>query len=164
MDRIALLTCLETKMDDKGTYNAVAEALRQTVEGDDFSSPKAMLRRMTAEDACRKLPGAPYSIATQTLHAAYWNQIWLARLKGEKRPNMLKDWRVPPPNEWPTVRSSFLAGLEEALSIAHMDPLDHKMRSDESARNTLLAISVHTAYHVGQIFLLKRMLRISREG
>ena len=140
-------------------YNPIAEALRQTIEGDDFSSPKAMVSRMKAEDASREVPGAPYDIATQVLHADFWNRIWLARLRGEKRPNMLKDWRVPSPEEWDDIRSAFFKNLDAARAIAEAEPFTHSMKSDESAKNTLLAISVHTAYHLGQIYLLKRMMK-----
>ena len=37
------------------------------------------------------------------------------------------------------------------------------MKTDEAACKNLLAIAVHTAYHLGQITLLKRIARSGKE-
>ncbi|MEO7454047.1 MAG: hypothetical protein ABIV13_04720, partial [Fimbriimonadales bacterium] len=74
-------------------------------------------------------------------------------------PDMKKDWRVPNPEEWERIRKELTATVEEAYAIATAKPFKHKMKSDEAACRTLLAIAVHTAYHLGQISLLKRMAR-----
>ena len=142
-------------MDPKTAY----DALRQIWEGDDIPAPKAMLARMKGADAAKKLPGAPYSLLTNLAHTDFWNRIWLARLKNEKRPNMLKDWRVPAASEFEDLRASFLEGIEEAMRIALSSPFRHEMKSDDVAVRTLNTMAVHTAYHCGQMNLLKRMSR-----
>ena len=135
------------------------EALRQVMEGMDFQPP-AKLVNIGAGKACSKLEGAPYSIATNVWHCDYWNRLWLARLTGEKRPAKniwAEDWQVPAESDWPEVKSRFLANLDRALQIAKSEPFEHRMKSDEAAIKTLNQIAVHTAYHVGQIALLKRL-------
>ena len=122
-------------------------------------APASVLRGIKPEDAAKLPPGFKYSLLTLVEHTDFWQRIWLAGLRGGKRPDMTKDWRIPSPEEWPTVRQSFLGGLEEAVAIASAEPFVHKKRSDENAVNTLLKIAVHDAYHVGQFVLLKRAVR-----
>lgn len=137
----------------------VAEALRQVMEGDDFYGPKPTVSRVTADNAVKTPATFPYSIATNALHTVFWNRIWLARLQGKKRPNILEDWRVPDAEEWSLIRQDLVKTVEDAHKIASSKPFVHAMKSDEAACKTLLAIAVHTAYHLGQINLIKRVAR-----
>jgi hypothetical protein len=141
----------------------VAEALRQVMRGEDFYGPKAAVSRVRQETANATLPNCPYTIATNAEHALFWNKIWLARLNNTKRPNMLKDWRVPEPDEWDRIRRELVESVEEAYRIASSKPFKHSMKTDEAACKNLLAIAVHTAYHLGQITLLKRIARSGKE-
>jgi hypothetical protein len=143
---------------DPGT---VAEALRQVLEGDDFAGPRAMTRGVSETTAARQNEDAPYSILINAEHALFWNRIWLARLEGSKRPNMLEDWRTPAPQEWKRIRTELTESVERAFRIASAKPFMHGMKSEDAACRTLLAIAVHTAYHLGQINLLKRIARKS---
>ena len=144
----------------------VAETLRQVIEGMDFQPP-AKLVNLKAEKACVQSEGMPYSIATNVWHCDYWNRLWLARLTGEKRPAKniwAEDWQVPTESDWNEVRARFLANIDRAWEIARSEPFLHRMKSDEEAVKVLNQIAVHTAYHVGQIALLKRLMRISSRG
>ena len=60
---------------------------------------------------------------------------------------------------WEETKARFLANFQRAVEIAHAEPFTHKAKSDEVAVRTLLKISNHNAYHLGQIYLLKRLLR-----
>lgn len=138
-----------------------AEALRQVVEGHDFSSPRGLLRSIKADMAVTIPPGTPYSIATNVAHAQIWQNVWLCRLRGEKLPRVLmgKDFPVVSAKDWPTVRREFCEGLEEAFAIACREPFAHGAKDDETAIRNLFKIANHGSYHIGQIALLKRMLR-----
>jgi hypothetical protein len=142
---------------------AVVEALRQIIEGADIPPPRSLLS-MTAKRAATKLPEMPYSILTNLAHANFWQQLWLDRLAGKRARSFLEDWKTPPLEEWPVIREQFLTGLERAIEIARSDPFDHKMKSDAVAIKTLLQIVVHDAYHIGQINLLKRQLRLGAKS
>lgn len=142
--------------------NCAAEALRQVIEGTDFASAKSALSGLSAESAATIPPGMSYSIATYVKHAILWHQIWLGRLKGEKRPSILDDWKAASVEEWSDLRTEFLEGLSEASRIASRKPFVHSMKTDAAAERVLLKIAIHDAYHVGQVVLLKRALRAAK--
>lgn len=139
--------------------NTIQEALRQVVEGEDFESAAAMLKVVKAEAATKILPGMPYSLATNVAHADIWNRVWLARLEGEPKLNPFPDFPIITPEDWPNIRASFLKTLTRAYEIATNEPFFHHCKTEESGQKTLLKIAVHSAYHLGQIKLLKRALR-----
>lgn len=139
----------------------VAEALRQVIEGTDFASAKRLVN-IKSGLACELRDGFPYSIATNIWHCDYWNRLWLARLQGTKRPAgniWAEDWQQPEPGDWKETKDRFLANLNLAHELASTQPFQHAMKSDEEAVKLLNQIAVHTAYHVGQVALLKRILR-----
>ncbi|RYG26378.1 DinB family protein [bacterium] len=129
--------------------NGVAETLRQIRDGRDFSPPKAILR-ISAERAVLRGPAWPYSIADNVAHTVYWQDLWLARLRGSKiNAVMGEDWPTVMPEGWSETRERFLRGLDEAIAIAEAGGEVH----------TLARIAHHNAYHVGQWALLKRLSR-----
>ena len=136
----------------------VVEALRQVVQGADFTPPAELLRTVKPAQAVAIAPGSPYSIATNVAHADIWNRLWLARLSGEKRFNPFPDFPVVAETDWPSVRDRFVGNLVAAQDIAEARS-KHSMKSDEAAAKVLLQIAVHTAYHLGQVRLLKRFMR-----
>lgn len=141
----------------------VAEALRQVIEGDDFASPRGLLRSIKAETAVIVPLGAPYSIATNVAHAKIWQEAWLCRLRGVQLPKIVmgQDFPEVSEKEWADVRKEFCDGLDQAYEIAQRDPFTHFAKDDEAAVRTLLRIAAHGAYHVGQVALLKRMITAS---
>lgn len=140
----------------------VQEALRQVVQGEDFQPASQLLKTVRAADATKRLPGMPYSLATNVEHADIWNRLWLGQLEGKKRFNPFPDFPVVDESEWSRTRDQFLANLERAYEIACAEPFEHRCRSDASAVKVLLKIAVHSAYHVGQMRLLKRALWLSK--
>lgn len=143
---------------------ALREVYRQLVQGLDFDGPDTLLRNVSAEQAVAKLPGWPYSIGTNVAHADHWQKIWLARLTGARAPKTFPDFPEVEPAEWEHVRRSFLLNLAQAQEIASAETFSHKMRDDATARKLLLQIALHNAYHLGQIKLLKRLLRASKQS
>lgn len=140
--------------------SAVIELYRQIWEGDDIPPPASLLRNIKQETAALKLPRMPYSILTNLEHADFWQRIWLGKLNGKRAESFMKDWRMPADTEWKAVKSSFLENFREAMRIAASEPFEHKMKSDEVAVRTLLQLAIHTSYHLGQVNLLKRELRL----
>ncbi len=140
------------------------EAIRQVLEGTDFDPADKVLGNLTPEQATTKLPGWPYSIATNLAHTDHWQRIWLARLEGTKRPKSFPDFPEISPEDWPEVRDQFLANFERTMAIAKAEPFEHQMKSDKVAVKILLEIAIHNAYHIGQMKLLKRLLRDNRHS
>jgi len=129
--------------------NGVAETLRQIRDGRDFSPPRSILR-ISPERAVLRLPTWPYSIADNVAHTVYWQDLWLARLRGAKiNAVMGEDWPTVAPERWTELRERFLSGLDEAIGIAESG----------GEVSTLARIAHHNAYHVGQWALLKRLRR-----
>jgi hypothetical protein len=139
----------------------VRELFRQIIDGTDIPAAESLLRNVTPEKAAIKLDNMPYSILTNLAHADFWQQIWLDRLHGKRARRITEDWKAPAAGEWPQVRASFLANLGRASEIAAAEGFDHRMKSDEIAIKTLLQIAIHDAYHLGQVNLLKRGLRLA---
>jgi hypothetical protein len=135
--------------------STVAEALRQLVEGEDFSTPREMLETIEPGMAATVPPGCPYSIATNVMHALLWQDLWVARLRGEAgtAPEPDQDFPAVTEAEWPAVRARFVDGLEEALALARSDSF-----APEPQGKILFQIVNHGAYHLGQVQLLKRIL------
>lgn len=140
----------------------VARMLTEIWEGGDIQPPRQLLSRMTAEQASECLPDSPYSLLTNLWHTVFWQENWLSRLRGGRAKDFTKDWYVPEAKEWPGLRDQFLSGFQEAMRIAESEPMDHKMKSDEAAVKQLLYIAIHSSYHLGQMNLLKRQLRLKR--
>ncbi len=137
--------------------NDVAETLRQIIVGRDFEP----VERIVIKDAMRavtRAPLCPYSIAENVAHANFWQQTWLAKLKGEPsiRVGPEGSWPQVSAEEWPSVRQEFLDGFGEAYEIARAEPFVHSMRTEEAALKVLSQIACHNAYHLGQVALLKR--------
>jgi len=137
----------------------IREALRQVVEGADFSPPAKLLSNVKGEQAAKIMPGLPYSLATNVAHTDIWNRLWLARLEGQPKFNPFPDFPPVPAEAWKETRDRFLVNLNRAYEISCAEPFSHRCASDEVAHRLLLKIAVHTAYHVGQFALLKRALR-----
>jgi uncharacterized damage-inducible protein DinB len=139
--------------------SGLAEAFTHLIVGYDVPAPSGMLK-VSRTNAAETVPGLPYSLLTNLHHTVVWQRFWLAKLKGGARksgPEQWRlDWRVPPPEEWETLREEFLVGLEEARRIAASDPMDHCLPTDAEATDTLCRILVHASYHVGQMNVLKR--------
>lgn len=131
----------------------VAECLRQIIEGEDFTTPAGLLRSIKAELAVQVPAGCPYSIATNVKHTLLWQDLWLAKLRGETPPKVVmgEDFPDVTADEWPAIRKALVDGLNEALEIA-------KGENDEARIKILYKIGNHGAYHLGQIQLLKRII------
>ena len=139
----------------------VAKALIDIREGKDIPAPGSLLSNISAEKASIVMLGSPYSILTNLAHAVFWQDNWLGRLQGVRAKSFTQDWKVPEDSAWDEVRVAFLTGLEKAIELATKEPFEHKMRADEIAWNTLMQIVIHDSYHLGQINLLKRQLRLN---
>ena len=140
------------------------ELLRQIDDGYDIPKARKLLSRIKPEDAAKKLPNMPYSLITNLAHTLFWQRFWLNRLGGLPGESFTNDWRVPVASQWESLCAEFLDGFEKARSIASSRTIKHKMKNDEEAVKTLLQIAVHNSYHLGQMNLLKRALRLSKKG
>jgi len=132
-------------------------------------SPFGVLRTVPVEMAVRKIRGLKHSIWALALHIAYWE--YAVRRMLERRP---KGGFPRSPSNWPATpevatdeawkADRHLVKQEREALLAAIRALDAKRlsepvsaRSSYSTADVLSGIIEHSAYHSGQIALLKRV-------
>ncbi len=142
--------------------STVAEVFRQIQRGDDIPAPASLFKGISQANASKCLPNFPYSIIENLWHVVFWQTIWLDRLQGRRAKSFMDDWQTPPPEQFKPLVAQFLKNESVALKILSGTKFKHMMKSDEIAIKTLIAMAVHDSYHLGQINVIKRSLRLSR--
>lgn len=138
---------------------AVQELLTGSGE---FLPPGRLLHDLTEEQARLVPPGSPHSITQIVAHMQWWQAYQIARIRGEEppRPEHLDDTFAPPsPGEWAALVARFLAGLDEVDAIVtERGTLPSPGRDDADIAYSLTECpTMHNAYHLGQIALLRQM-------
>jgi len=114
-----------------------------------------------------RVPGSPHTIFQILHHMIYWQDITLARLRGERpeAPQSAKlGWEAPPAPEdasdWEAAIACLAEGLRdfEALLADSSFELDavRDPRRRETAREEILMVQCHNSYHLGQIAMLRQ--------
>ena len=144
----------------------IADQLFRMIEGDAWHGPpvRALVADLTHEQAAVRQSGESHSIWELVRHMTAWAEIAKRRLAGEiVDPTSADDW---PPVDAPTAEAwgSAVARLEGAhaelrravlaLGDAHLD--DRTPGKPYSLYVLLHGVVQHTAYHAGQIALLRR--------
>jgi uncharacterized damage-inducible protein DinB len=141
-----------------------SEAVRQFITGNDFEPPARMIADLTSEQAVEVLPGCPYSIADQVAHMLFWQQRWLGRIDNkplERQKGKNGDWPRVAAEQWESVRSEFLQGLETAVAKSK-DPeeLARTLGNGDTVDSLIIMIVEHNTYHLGQIALLRQLMKL----
>jgi uncharacterized damage-inducible protein DinB len=125
------------------------------------------LEDLTFEEAQRIIPGSKNSIASLLHHITYWNRIMVIRLGGAAV-------NVPDTNgfdiqpmlrasEWQDLKEDNIKSayeLAEAVKVVKTDELLSDILPEHSSTfKNIIGISEHTHYHLGQIVILKNLLR-----
>lgn len=138
--------------------------------------PIGCVEDISAELASRNVDGFPHSIAGLIFHMNYWMNYELRRIRGE-RPNYpdhaSESWPEPDTHvtaeEWDRLRRDFAWFLAEYEKMARSSASELH-RQVESTRDgdknhagsveaVLWQMVVHNSYHIGQIAMIRRMLR-----
>lgn len=150
-------------MRNNAAHSGTREALRQFLTGNDFEPPERLLADLTPEMAATVPDGIPYSIAQQVAHMVFWQKRWLGRILErplERKRGKLGDWPAVPPESWEGVRQEFLTGLHEAETVADDEnTLTKRLANGDTADAVLLMLILHNTYHLGQIALLRQVLK-----
>ncbi len=132
----------------------------------EFAPRAHILEGLTLEQVSARPAGAPHSIYEELWHAAEWQRIVLDRDEAA-----YKHWEggelfplnPAPENEaaWQELVSSFLACSERAVELARDEAWLGTDETDDNPgftwRNGLEVLSVHSAYHMGKIVLLRQL-------
>lgn len=130
----------------------------------DFASPRSILEGISATQATQEIKGLPYTIAEVLAHTNANLRFNLVLLRDGLEPSQENCPEVKP-NDWEEVKTEFLENLNSLSQLAHtldLSSIVYPATETEPAWTVgyKLAVSVakHTAYHLGQIALLKRLV------
>ncbi|BDP42105.1 hypothetical protein DAETH_20740 [Deinococcus aetherius] len=130
-------------------------------EGSAFVPPGRALDGLSAELACRRVEGAPHTVAEIVAHLHFWQSYTRALARGE-RPALpghaTEGWPVAGTDDWDALRRAFLEGLAEIKRVAREEDLSRPVRGRETLGYELTLHALHNAVHLGQVILLRRML------
>lgn len=132
-----------------------------------FIPPGRALEGLAPEDAERRTPGAPHSIAEVVAHMAFWQEWFGRRVQGIGDPmasHAAEGWPDVAPGTWPALMEGFLSGIER-LSTSEVNggrPLEPPFEYPPLARYTvhdaLVHVAMHNAHHLGQVVLLRQQM------
>ena len=150
------------------------EQLRLALEGPAWHGPAVLevLADVSAEEASSHPIEGAHSIWELTLHLAGDYRLVLRRLEGnDAKVSPEEDWPVVPPptaEQW-AARVQELRDLNQALRRAVRDfapgRLDSPLVADPpyTAYTQFIGVTQHGLYHAGQMALLKKAARPSRD-
>lgn len=119
---------------------------------------------LSGEDAVRRPPGSPHSVAEVLAHMVFWQQRFLAMVDGEQPrpvPHAADGWPTVTADGWPELVREYHAGLDRYRGLAReADQLARPLVEgrERSVGASVMSYYVHEAHHLGQIILLRRML------
>ncbi|PTA69898.1 damage-inducible protein DinB [Deinococcus arcticus] len=123
------------------------------VGGAAFRRPDDLLAGLTWAEATRSVPGAPYTLAELLFHLAVTSRasLDLASGRAQSWPGELSVWPTEALTE--AQLAQIVTDLQVALAEAQVLAQDPSGR----ARDVLTDLAAHSAYHWGQVALLRRL-------
>lgn len=158
----------------------LADEVRRAAEGAPWYGPSAtkVLEGVDAERAATHIAGATHSIWEIVLHTAVWARYMAKRVAGAPPHD-------PKEGNWPAVGATDATAWAEAvedLMRAHLELASALAGADDAALDAIddatphdslgepvtiargvAGVAQHTAYHCGQIAVLKQVLGIAPE-
>ncbi len=130
----------------------------------EFAEPRIVLGGLSGEGALRPVPGLPYTIASLLGHMQWWQERRIdvalgdVEMASDYEPGKT-DWPEVGVEGWPVLVEDFLSGLDRMRDLAS-DPerLKRIVFGERSVGFIFTSHSVHNAYHLGQIVLMRRLL------
>jgi uncharacterized damage-inducible protein DinB len=130
----------------------------------EFADPRNVLSGISPEDACRRVEGLPYSIAQLVAHTDWWQRRRIGLARGEEWQDFelqVDDWPDAAPQDWDRLVQTFLASNAVLLDLVENDlDMGRTLYEDQNVGRMLVSHTLHNAYHLGQIVLMRRLLGI----
>lgn len=143
-------------------FGPAPEALERLLdEGSAFVPPSRAFDGLSAEVACRRVEGAPHTIAEILAHMHFWQRYTRALARGEQPSvpeHAAEGWPRVDEDDWDALRHAFLDGLSETKRLAREKDLLRLVRGRDTLGYELTLHAIHNAVHIGQVILLRRML------
>ncbi len=139
----------------------VAEALNQIAEGKDFDSLSEALMDLGPQQATTVPNQCAYSIATIVFHTWFWQDRWLKQIADihcEPFSGDDSDFIVIAADKWVSTRDRFFDGYKQLQELAQdVSVFEKPTQFGDTVESLLVRAALHSAYHVGQIVLLRRL-------
>ena len=151
---------------DKILYGPPAETLSVLISDEkahDFATPKEILEGISVFQAGKAIAGLPYTIAEVLAHTNANLKFNLVLLRdGLESPQ--ENWPKVRESDWERLKTEFLGNLETLAELAQSSDLTKIVYPAPEAEpawtvgyKLAASVSKHTAYHLGQIAVMKRL-------
>ena len=129
--------------------------------------PVSALEQLDVEDAERRLPGGPHSIAEIVAHMAFWQDWFIRRCQGvaDAMPaRAARGWPDVAAGSWPALHADFVRRLEVAAALevegdrTVAPAIEFPPLARYTVRDALVHIAQHNSHHLGQIVLLRQIM------
>jgi hypothetical protein len=152
---------------EKVLYGPPADTLSVLINDElahDFASPRSIVEGISAVQATQAIKGLPYTIADVLAHANANLKFNLVLLRdGLERSQ--ENWPEVKQSEWEALRTEFLENLTTLSRLAHtlnlaqiIYPATESEAGWTAGYKLAASVAKHTAYHLGQIALMKRLV------
>jgi uncharacterized damage-inducible protein DinB len=148
---------------------AIAQHILELYFGNNWTdvNVRETLQDVTLKEALTKTKASPNTIASLVQHITFYNKIILERLHGSNpQIDEINGYNLPPlENEaaWELLKENNLQSAQELADEARLiadDTLQEPVVEDGSSRyKSLHGVTEHGYYHLGQIVILKKLIR-----
>lgn len=143
----------------------ITDLLIKALDGDKshLAASKA-LEGLTIKTAGRVIENIPYTIWQQIGHINFWQDIMIARLKGENTPDNIEVADGWPPEKSPANAEELEDAIDQLCTglatvkvlLLYAEELYHSP-SYHNGYEQISVIASHLSYHLGQIMLMRRL-------
>ncbi|PSL21480.1 DinB family protein [Chitinophaga ginsengisoli] len=147
----------------------ISTHLLDTLEGENWTDINVMdsLKDVTVQEATLKTKASPNTIASLVNHLIYWNRVMIQRINGIKVnipdvngfdvPNLTSE------QDWTNLKNELVTStyeLANAIRTVDENRLEEPILPDHSAiYKSLHGMVEHLHYHLGQIVILKKLIK-----
>jgi uncharacterized damage-inducible protein DinB len=129
------------------------------------------IRDISVEEANRRTPASPNTIASLLYHLSYWNRVMMQRMKGVKvavpESNGFDVPELRTDHDWGNLKNDlFDSSRQLAEAIRAFDEtklMDPILPEYSSVYKNLQGTVEHLHYHLGQIVILKKLVKKAEE-
>ncbi|MCF6402548.1 DinB family protein [Chitinophaga filiformis] len=147
----------------------ISTHLLDVIEGENWTDVNIMdsLKDVTVQEATLKTKASPNTIAALVNHLIYWNRVMIQRINGIRVtiPDV-NGFDVPgltSEQDWTNLKKELVASayeLAEAIKKVNESRLPEPIVADHSSTYRNLQGTVeHLHYHLGQIVILKKLIK-----
>jgi hypothetical protein len=148
-------------------YGAPADTLSVLINDEDahdFASPRSILDGISASQATQAIKGLPYTIADVLAHTNANLKFNIVLLRDGVE-NAQENWPKVKEGEWKHLKAEFLENLTILSQLAHtlnlsavVYPANITEPAWTAGYKLVASVAKHTAYHLGQVALMKRLV------